>query len=162
MGNFWSTFFYIVVMIAVIAAAYFATKYLSGKGRRLKSRHIRIIDRMILGRDKHIMLIEVGDKNLLIGITNQTINVLERIDGQTLKSETNETAGSAQKGFASQLRDFINNIKDAPDNLNKARMEAKSERKSKKSSDEDDYLSQMDDAIQRRKGHIAGRDKERE
>ena len=162
MGDFWSTFFYIVVMIAVIVAAYIVTKYLSGKGRRLKSRHIRIVDRMILGRDKHIVLIEVGDKNLLLGITNQTINVLGHFDGQTFKSETDETTAPAQKGFASHLRDFIINIKDAPDNLNKSRMEAKTVRKSKKSPDEDDYLSRMDDMIQKRENHMADQDKESE
>jgi regulator of protease activity HflC (stomatin/prohibitin superfamily) len=34
MGDFWTTFLYIVVMIAVIVGAYLATKFIAGKGGR--------------------------------------------------------------------------------------------------------------------------------
>ena len=60
MEDFWTTFFYIIIMIAVIVAAYVATKYLSGKSRHIKSRYIRILDRVMLGKDKYVVLIEVG------------------------------------------------------------------------------------------------------
>ena len=159
MGDFWTTFFYIIVMIVVIIGAYLATKYIAGKGGRAKSRHIRMIDRMTLGRDKHILLIEIGGKKLLIGITNQSINVLGDIDGETIKSEQKENAQSAQRGFAAQMRDFFVNMKDAPGNLSKARAEAKKPRYSK-TFDEDDYLARMDEAMQRRKNHGSGRDEE--
>jgi flagellar biosynthetic protein FliO len=150
----WTTFFYIVVMIAVIVAAYVATKYLAGKGRSVQSRHIRILDRMMLARDKHIALIEVGDKNLLIGVTNQTINVLGDIDGETLKTQQNKIEQSAHKGSASKLRNFIIRMKDAPNNLRMARNEAKINRQTKV--DSDDYLARMADAIQMRKERMTG------
>lgn len=159
MGDFWATFFYILVMVAVIAGAYVATKYIAGKGGSAKSRHIRIIDRMMLGRDKHIVLIEVGDRNLLIGVTNQSINMLGDISGETLKNRQNKNDETAQKQkcFASQLRDFMVYVKDAPGNLRKARMEDGKARYS--SARDDDYLARMDEAIQKRKTHIDGRDK---
>jgi flagellar protein FliO/FliZ len=146
-------------MIVVIVAAYIATKYLSGKGRHMKSRHIRILDRMIMGRDKHIVLIEVGDKKLLIGITNQTINVLGDIDTQSLKEEPEKPAGTKQKGFASHLHDWMIHFKDAPANFDKARKQAK-KTYSSAATEQEDYLSRMDDAMQRRKDHMSGRDKE--
>ena len=161
MEDFWTTFFYIVVMIAVIVAAYLAARFLSGKGRRLKSHHIRMLDRMMLGRDKHVVLIEVGNKKLLIGITNQAINVLGDIDGETLKEPTDKTTGAQQKGFASHLRDFMTNFKDAPANFEKARKQAKKTHPSE-APPEDDYLGRMDDAIRRRKSRMAERDKESE
>jgi flagellar biosynthetic protein FliO len=133
MGDFWTTFLYIVVMIAVIVGAYLATKFIAGKGGRAKSRHIRMIDRMALGRDKHIILVEVGGKDLLIGVTSQSINVLGDIGRETLEADHSpkESAPPAQKGFAAQMRDFFVNMKNAPDNLGKARMEAKKARDSK-------------------------------
>ena len=152
MKDFWAAFSYIFVMIAVIVAAYVATKYLAGKGRRVQSRHIRVLDRMMLSRDKHIALIEVGDKNLLIGVTNQAINVLGDIDGETLRSEQNTTEPSAQKGIATKLRDFIIHMKDAPNNLKMVRREAKATRRPR--ADNDDYLARMDDAIQKRKSRM--------
>lgn len=150
MGDFWTTFFYVVVMIVVIIGAYLTTRFIAGKSGRAGSRHIRIIDRVMLGRDKHIALIEVGDKNLLIGVTNQSINVLGDIDGETLQKGHTQNAQAAQKGFISQMRDFIINMKDAPGNLNKARAEAKKNNYSNKAND-NDYLKRMDEAIQRRK-----------
>lgn len=152
----WTTFFYILVMIAVIVAAYVATKYLAGKGSRVQSRHIRILDRMMLSRDKHIALIEVGDKNLLIGVTNQTITVLGDIDGETLKTQQDRIEQSAQKGFAPKLRDFIIHMKDAPNNLRTARHEAKQTRQP--DADSGDYLARMDDAIRRRRNRMTGGD----
>jgi|AGTN01.2.fsa_nt_gi flagellar biosynthetic protein FliO len=158
MGDFWTTFFYFIVMIAILAGAYFTTKFIAGKGNRVKSRNIRMIDRMMVGKDKQIVLIEVGDKNLLIGVTNQAINVLGDIDGETLTAQS-ESGASAQKGFASQLKDFILRMKDAPGNLNKARAEAKKD-KWPREMYEDDYLSRMDEAIQKRKGRPDGHDGE--
>jgi len=154
MKDFWDTFLYVIVMIAVIVAAYVATRYLAGKGRRVQSRHIRVLDRMMLARDKHIALIEVGDKNLLIGVTNQSINVLGDIDGDSLKIEQNTGELTAQKGFMSRLRDFIMRMKDAPSDLKMARREADAARRQK--TDKDDYLARMDDAIQRRRTRLSG------
>ncbi len=152
MTDFWTTFFYFIVMVAILIAAYLTTKFISKKGARGVSRNIRMVDRMTVGRDKHIMLIEVGGKNLLVGVTNQAINVLGDIDGTALKFQK-EAGGSSGKSFLTQLKDFIINMKDAPANLNKARAEAK---KQPKAGFEDDYLSRMDEAIQRRKSHTDG------
>ena len=102
-------------------------------------------------------LIEVGDKNLLIGVTNQSINVLGDIDGETLKIKQTEIKTSAQKGFGARMRDFIIHMKDAPKNLRMARNEAKMDRPAKVSGD--DYLARMDDAIQRRRSRITGGDR---
>lgn len=167
MGDFWTTFFYIVVMAAVLVAAYVATKYLAGRGRNPQSRHIRILDRMMLGRDKHIVLVEVGDKNLLIGVTNQSISVLGDIDGDSLAAAPQDT-GTAQRGVATQLRDFVIRMKDAPSALKKARTEAKKTRTGAKKApkatmrNENDYLARIDDAIQRRKDRMTGRNGEDE
>lgn len=154
--DFWTTLLYILVMIAVIVAAYLATKYLSQRGRKANGRQMRMVDRMALGKDKHIMLIAVGDKNLLIGVTNQTINVLGDIDGSTLQTQQGAEKASASKGFASSVRDFLVNMKNAPVDLNKARAAAQKTQWPKES----DYLSRMDDAIQKRKNSAGGYDKE--
>ena len=154
--DFWTSVLYILVMIAVIAAAYLATKYISHKGRRAKSRQMRMVDRMTLGRDKHIVLIEVGNKNLLIGVTNQTINVLGDVDGNALKGQQGTEATPAAKGFAASVRDSFINIKNAPHTLSKAHMEAKKTGWPKK----EDFLDCMDEAIQNRKNRTDGYDKE--
>ena len=146
-------------MVAIIVAAYFATKYLSGKGRSVKSRQMRILDRMMLGKDKHIVLLEVGGKNLLIGVTNQQINVLGDIDGETLKARQSENDEASQKGFTSKLRDFAVRMKNAPSDLNKARTQGGST-SWPKHNDNFDYLRRMDEAMERRKGQAEDRGEE--
>ena len=154
--EFWTTALYIFVMFAVIAAAYWATKYISQKGKKVKSRKMRMVDRMSLGRDKHIVLIEVGDKNLLIGVTNQAINVLGDIDGDTLQKQQGEEGMPAGKGFAASVRDFFIKMKNAPATLNKARTDAQKTGWPK----EEDYLGRMDEAIQNRKSRTDDYDRE--
>lgn len=153
MDNFWTTFFYIVVMLAVIFGAYFTTRFISGKSSKLlKSRHIHLLDRMPLGKDKNIVLIKVGDQNILVGVTNQSINNLGEISGESLNAENVQTQGP-RKGFAEQFREFISNAKDAPDNLRKARMQVKS-KPQYDSEDNDDILDRMDEAMQRRRDRM--------
>jgi flagellar protein FliO/FliZ len=161
-NEFWTTFFYIVVLTAVLVGAYFTTRFISGKSRKLlKGRYIQVIDRMPLGKDKNVVLIEVGDQKLLIGVTNQSINNLGQIDGEAIKPVGEQTPAKEGKGFAQQLRDFIINAKDAQENLRKARMQAKAQRKTAESHDAD-FLSQMNEAMERRREHQENKSEDEE
>jgi len=157
MDNFWTTFFYVLVMVAVLVAVYFVTKYISKKGGRFKSRYIRMIDCIMVGRDKHVALIEVGDKTLLIGITNQSIQTLADINGETIKSCSDAAQEPSPKGFFSMIQNYIEKMKKAPGDLNKARMQAKAARGAEHA--KGDCLSQMDEAVNKRKNEMDGRNK---
>lgn len=151
--NIWSTFFYVVVMVAVLLAAYFTTKYLSGKSRQIvKSRHIVILDRMGIAKDKSLLLAKVGDKCLLIGVTNQSISSLGEVNIGDIP-ETEKEPKSSESAF-SKFAQILSNAKKAPNNLAKARAEAR--RKKPPASEpqdavDDDYLEQITRAIERRK-----------
>ncbi len=152
-GNIWSTLFYIIVMVAVLLAAYFTTKYLSGKARRIvKSRHIVVLDRMGIAKDKMLMLVRVGDKSMLIGVTNQSINSLGEVDvGEAAEAE-DEPPNT--KGSLSKFAEILSNARKAPGELAKARREARiSKNKPPEPRDavESDYIDQITRAIERRK-----------
>jgi len=126
------------------------TRFLAQKGRRLSSRHIRMRDSMMIGRDKHIAIVEVGGKTLLVGVTNQSISVLAEIDANELQDAVGAGADPNTKGFAARAAGFFAGMKDAPRNLARARTQMKKARR--KQPDEDgDFLRQMDEAIKRRK-----------
>lgn len=162
MNEFWTTFFYIVVLAAVLVGAYFTTRFISGKSSKmLKGRYIQIIDRMPLGRDKNVVLIEVGDKTLLVGVTNQSISTLGQIDGEAIKAAREQTPAKEGKGFAQQFRDFLINAKDAQENLRKARMQAKAQRKGSGSYDSD-FLTQMNEAMERRREQMDSKSEDEE
>ncbi len=153
--NWWSTLFYIVIMVAVLLAAYFTTKYLSGKTRRIiKSKHIIILDRMGIAKDKSLMLAKVGDKCLLIGVTNQTIQSLGEVNIEEASEIENEPTAPLGAGALSKFAQILSNVKSAPNELAKARMQAKQRKQEDTESRdaiEDDYIEQMTRAIERRK-----------
>ena len=152
--NFGSSLFYILVMVAVLIAAYFTTKYLSGKARHImKSRHIVVLDRMGIAKDKMLMVVKVGDKSLLIGVTNQNISSLGEVDvGEAPAAE--EQTKSTTQGALSKFAEILSNARKAPEVLAKARREER-QRKSKSSEPpdavENDYIDQITRAIERRK-----------
>lgn len=158
--SWWSTLFYVVIMVAVLLAAYFTTKYLSGKTRRIiKSKHIVVLDRMGIAKDKSLLLAKVGDKCLLIGVTNQSINSLGEVNIGDITEIDDEPASQPGAGALSKFAQILSNAKNAPNELAKARTEAK-QKKHKHSEPhhavEDDYIDQITRAIERRK-NLKGR-----
>ncbi len=72
-----STFLLILVLLLVLFAAYFTTKFLSVKGGNLmKGKYMTIKDRLVLSKDKQILLLQVGEKYMVVGITQQNIQPL--------------------------------------------------------------------------------------
>jgi flagellar biogenesis protein FliO len=161
--SWWSTLFYVVIMVAVLLAAYFTTKYLSGKTRRIiKSKHIIILDRMGIAKDKSLMLAKVGDKCLLIGVTNQSINSLGEVNIGDISEIEDEPVSQPGAGALSKFAQILSNAKSAPSELAKARTEAKHKKQEDtvpRDTVEDDYIDQITRAIERRKnpkGHHNG------
>lgn len=153
--NGWSMLFYVVIMVAVLLAAYFTTKYLSGKTRRIiKSKHIIVIDRMGIAKDKSLLLAKVGDKCLLIGVTNQSINSLGEVNLGDIAEAENEPVSQSGTGPFSKLTQILSNARNAPNEIAKARVEAKQKKTGDASPQniaEDDYIEQMTRSIERRK-----------
>ena len=148
-------------MVAVLVGAYVLTKWFSKKSRNIaRSRHILVLDRMALAKDKSLYLTEVGGKCLLIGITNQSITTLGEIDKEALgEPEASTDAGEA--GFFSKAASFFSNAKNAQAEFAKARMMYKEQKKEGakpmgRSADAEDILERMNKAIEQRKNRTSG------
>ncbi len=75
--GFGATILPIVLMILVIVAAYYTTRVVSTNAQRInKGKCLHIIDRVILGKDKQILLLEAGDTVFLLGISVQNMTSL--------------------------------------------------------------------------------------
>ncbi|MDR0469959.1 MAG: flagellar biosynthetic protein FliO [Peptococcaceae bacterium] len=71
-----------ILMILIFVGAYYATK-LMGKHYSMQvssSREMRVIDRLPLGRDRFLLIVEAGDKVLLLGVSPQHIDTLAELD----------------------------------------------------------------------------------
>lgn len=150
--NIWSTLFYVFVMVAVLLAAYFTTKYLGKTSRAVKGKHIVVLDRMGIAKDKMLMLVKVGGKSMLIGVTNQSISSLGDVEVSEAPEEQAEPQ-SAQNPL-SRFAQVLANVRNAPGELARARREARQQRGAPpepRDAVEKDYLDQISRAIERRK-----------
>ncbi len=81
-----STLLLIFVLLLVIFAAYFTTRYLSVKGGNLmKGKYMLVKDRVVLAKDKQILLLQVGTKYIVVGVTSQAVNHLGTIEDGELQ-----------------------------------------------------------------------------
>jgi len=101
------------IIVIILYLAYVCTKYI-GKSARLRqfggsSRHIAVIDQMILGQDSSVAIVKVQDRVLLLGITSDQISLLTELedDGSFTFPEMGTTAG---QGI--DFKDIIDKIRD--------------------------------------------------
>lgn len=164
-GGVGGTIVLVVLMLLVIFAAYFTTRFLSSKARNItKCKYIEVKDRMFLGRDKHILLIEVGAKAYLVGITNQNINVIGALSKDEiipLTEEQNASVVSGLKGFMGKFAGFMKNAAAAQEDLKKARAQyrrgSKPQAPEEKPEEPDDIEKMMEALKKRRSRYSEGR-----
>ena len=90
----------LIGIVIIIIAAYYATYYIgvkaSGQNRvRFRNRNINLIDRFAFSRDKSFCLVEIAGKVYVIGITNQTMTLLDTLDAAAF-AETGIGRGDAE------------------------------------------------------------------
>lgn len=77
------------LIILIIAASYYVTKYVATKaaGTRGKSRDIRIKSSVTLGRDRQLIIAEIGEKAYLLGVTPQHVELVDKLELSELENE---------------------------------------------------------------------------
>ncbi len=97
--------FIIVLALAYLMARLVGTKfagYTSGK-------YMKVIDRIFLGRDKWVCVIQVGNQYYIVGITGQNMEFLGQISQQELIPLYSEEANGS---FAKLLGNYLKKLKD--------------------------------------------------
>jgi len=84
---------FIVGMVVILFGAYYVTYYVglkaSGQTRSgMKNRNIALLDRYAVARDKQFCIIKVAGKVYLVGMTNNTMTLLDTIDAATFSELT--------------------------------------------------------------------------
>ena len=96
--------FSLISVVIVIIGAYYATYYIgvkaSGRSKnRIRNNNIRIIDRFAISRDKGFYLIEIGEKVYIIGVTNQSMTVLDTLDAAAFSEAAAERRDTEISSF---------------------------------------------------------------
>lgn len=76
-----STAILVVVFLLIIAGAYFSTKFLSVKSAGfMKGKYMQVKERLPLGRDKHVLLVQAGNRYFVVGVTAQSMQLLGTVE----------------------------------------------------------------------------------
>lgn len=98
-SNIGTVLMVILVFILILYMAYFATKKL---GKRLSfkgvgNKNIKIIESISVGQNKAIMIIQSAGKTMLIGITQNGINLISELDEEKLYLNDDDKTGQTMK-----------------------------------------------------------------
>ena len=93
---------FFVGLIIIIIAAYYVTYYIglkaSGRSRtgRLRNKNINLIDRFAISRDKGFYLVEIAGKVYVVGVSNQTMTLLDTLDAAAFSEAAAERRDTPQ------------------------------------------------------------------
>ncbi len=115
-GVFFYGLFYLVLFAAILFLAYVSTKLLGAKAvRGMRGRHLKVVDTIVLGFDRQIYLIKVGDQFLLVSFSNKSIKFMTLLDSsqvrlteEDLKELEHEQQISANTVFKNYFEMFRN------------------------------------------------------
>lgn len=75
----------ILIFVLVIFLAYYITKILNQRAMNFnKSINFEIIDHIIIGREKSLYIIRIGQEYILIGVSNNSINYIKNINKEDI------------------------------------------------------------------------------
>ena len=81
MKSFYQAITLIIGFIAVILAAYFTTRLIGTKVKHFNhGKYIKVLDKVMLGNDKLVCIVQVGSLCYLLGVTNHRIDLLGQIE----------------------------------------------------------------------------------
>jgi flagellar biogenesis protein FliO len=83
-------------LVIVVALAYWATKFLAGKFGVSGAKHLKVAESLFLGPNRHLYLLLVNHKVILIGSTEHGINLLQEIDDPEFYTELERSAEKNQ------------------------------------------------------------------
>jgi len=106
----WSLFSLIIVVIL----AYWATKFLAGKIGLSQARHIKVAESLFLGPNRHLYLLLIDGKALLVGSTEHGINLLKEFNDEQFYEELLKSAETGQNmptgRFAGMIGPILNSM----------------------------------------------------
>jgi flagellar protein FliO/FliZ len=96
----------LIIIVAIIYATIFLLKKLSGNrigGRKGKA--IEVVEQTYLAPKKSVCLLKLADRAVLVGITEQNINMLTEFNWEDLPEQTVEKGKRLQTGFPGLLNE---------------------------------------------------------
>lgn len=96
----------LIAVFAVIYLSYVFSRYLAvNAGKMSGAQYMRIIDRLMLGQDKMVVIVQIGTTYYIAGVTPQSIQILKELEGEDLIEMSNKEGN--QMAFSGNLQAAI-------------------------------------------------------
>ncbi len=103
-GTYISLIFSVIGIIVVLALLFMGSKWVTRKYSSVSgSRHIKVLDRVMVGQDKSIVLADIAGNKYVIGVSGQQITLLKDIGEIQLP----EIAEAPQDDFYAIFSDLL-------------------------------------------------------
>jgi flagellar biosynthetic protein FliO len=81
LGDIWSIILALIGITLVLALTYFVSKWYAGRiGHTASGQHIKVVDRIVVGKNSSIIVIELGEAQYMIGVTEQGVSIMKELD----------------------------------------------------------------------------------
>lgn len=77
----------LIIVIGAILLTYWGAKYLQDKNSASFGRMFKVIDRIMIGKEKYIVLLQFQEKYYLLGVSDNNITLLEKMDALLFGNE---------------------------------------------------------------------------
>lgn len=92
----------------ILYLSYVCTKFIGMRGGKIsQSKYMKIIDRVILGQDKFLFIVQVGNKRVLIGVTSSGIREILELAEEDLIPVNKDSDGQIPVSF----QDFMTKVR---------------------------------------------------
>ncbi|TCI05385.1 flagellar biosynthetic protein FliO [Corallincola luteus] len=95
----------ITVLAIILILAWLLRRFNIGAGGGRGA--MKVVATLALGRNERVVLVSLGDKQLLLGVTGQQINLLHTFD-EPISLDTADSAQAMPLLFQEKLRGFLN------------------------------------------------------
>ncbi len=107
-GDFLHLFLLLIAFFAVLFGAYYVTKLFARfQSKKVLGNNIKVIESIMIGPQKTIQLVKVGQEYLLIGVTKDHITYLKSIENDQVTFNEEKLNGSRNDTFNKLLEKIM-------------------------------------------------------
>lgn len=111
MGDFVPLIFTLIMVVVILYLSFLFTRYMAKSSTKISgTRYMKILDKIPLGQDKHLVMVKINKKFFLLGVSGQAISMLSEIKEDDIVpiEDFNKYDRISVDGFKSILQSFTN------------------------------------------------------
>lgn len=101
-------FLALVAVVVVIYLSYLFSKYVAvGAAKINAAKYMKVIDRIALGQDKLIVILQIGEQYFMTSVTSQSVQILKELTSEDLVDLRPNQVGGLQESFKHTLQNYL-------------------------------------------------------